>query len=262
MGLELAQGLKHVSCSQRTQVQCQPRQVAQYHLELWFQELSGLQLPRAPTLMCMHMYTHKIKNIKLNLKNNREKFSLYLNGLNTTVSLTEWKLMGNFKLSHLPALDTRGKAAALRIPGTERRCPGHAGSTGLPGISAHCFTCVHSVYSGDRTHIRIQSLFLFHLYHNYIQRLTVVIIKTFKIFYSYGCMCACVWVFGEVRRGCHSWSWSYRGCKSALHAGTNSGPLQKQCHLTSPLKMVMDHYSVPRFQCDPPHGVRRSVLRL
>lgn len=100
MGLELAQGLKHVSCSQRTQVQCPLHQAAQYHLELWLQELSGLQLPRAPALMCMHthMHTHKIKNIKLNLKNNQEKFSLYLNGLNTYYCGFNWmEINGNLK---------------------------------------------------------------------------------------------------------------------------------------------------------------------
>lgn len=128
-------------------------------------------------------------------------------------------------------------------------------------MCAYLHICTKGILR-DRTHIRIQSLFLFHLYHNYIQRLTVLIIKTFKIFCSYVCMCACVWVSGEGRRGCHSWSWSYRGCKSALHAGTNSGPLQKQCHLTSPQKMVIYHYSVPVFQCNPPHGVRCSVLCL
>lgn len=78
----------------------------------------------------------------------------------TTAGLSEWKLMGNFKLSCLPALDTIGKAAALVSQGQSTDVQGMVGvlaclQSQLP-VSHVCMSAyMYKGYSGDRTHIQI-----------------------------------------------------------------------------------------------------------
>lgn len=54
----------------------------------------------------------------------------------TTAGLSEWKLMENFKLSRLPALDTIGKTAALVSQGQSTDVQGMVGvlSTDVQGM--------------------------------------------------------------------------------------------------------------------------------